>query len=84
MMKPLFVFGVLAATTAPALAAEYYVVRGPDRECRVVETRPADTTIVQIGPLAFQTREDAERERVILCKEDTGGGDRVIIKKERD
>ena len=81
MMKSIFVLGALVVTAAPAFADDYYVVRGPDRECRVVETRPSDTTIVQIGPVAFATREDAERERIVLCKDEPG--DRVII-KQRD
>lgn len=79
MMKSILVFGSLAAMAAPAMADEYYVVRGPDRECRVVDSRPADTTIVQLGPLAFKTRDEAERERTILCKDENG--DKVIIKK---
>ena len=79
-MKPLLVLGALVATAAPAFADEYYVVRGPDKECRVVETRPSDTTIVQVGPLAFATRDDAERERVVLCKEESG--EKVIIKRD--
>ena len=83
IMKSFLVLGALVVTAAPALSAEYYVVRGPDKECRVVETRPTETTIVQVGPLAFQTREDADRERVILCKEESSEGDRVII-KQRD
>jgi hypothetical protein len=81
MMKSLLVFGALVAMAAPAMADEYYVVRGADRECRVVESRPSDNTIVQVGPLAFQTRDDAERERTVLCREDSG--ERVII-KQRD
>jgi hypothetical protein len=72
----------LVAVASPAIADEYYIVRGPDKECRVVETRPADTTIVQVGPLAFKTREEAERERVVLCKEDSDSGDKVIIKRD--
>lgn len=80
MMKSLLVLGALVATAAPAFADEYYVVRGPDRECRVVETRPSDSTIVQIGPLAFATREDAERERVVLCQDEPG--EKVIIKRD--
>ena len=80
MMKSLLVLGALVLTAAPAFADEYYVVRGPDRECRVVETRPADTTIVQIGPVAFATRDEAERQRVVLCKDEPG--EKVIIKKD--
>ena len=81
MMKSMLVVGALVVTASPALSAEYYVVRGPDRECKVVETRPADTTIVQIGPVAFATREEADRERVVLCKEEESG-ERVIIKRD--
>lgn len=78
-MKSFVICAGLVAMASPALADEYYVVRGPDKECRVVETRPADTTIVQVGPLAFKTRDDAERERIVLCKEEED--DTVIIKK---
>lgn len=78
-MKSFVICVGLVAMASPALADEYYVVRGPDKECRVVETRPADTTIVQVGPLAFKTRDDAERERMVLCKEEED--DTVIIKK---
>jgi hypothetical protein len=80
MMKSLLVLGALAVTATPAFADEYYVVRGQDQECRVVETRPSDTTIVQIGPVAFATREDAERESVVLCKDEPS--EKVIIKRD--
>jgi hypothetical protein len=81
-MKYSLLLAGLVAVASPALADEYYIVRGPDKECRVVETRPADATIVQVGPLAFKTREEAERERVVLCKEDSDSGDKVIIKRD--
>ncbi len=81
-MKYFLILAGLAALATPASAEEYYVVRGPDKECRVVETRPSDTTIVQVGPLAFKTRDDAERERVVLCKADHHSGDKVIIKRD--
>src|SRR3954447_12671636 len=57
---------VLAAMTvlsfaAPALADEYYVVRGPDQHCTITTTKPTETTtIAQIGPLAFKTRDEAQ------------------------
>jgi len=81
MMKPLLIFSAMAVTTAPAFAAEYYVVRGPDHDCRVVETRPVEKTYVQIGPVAFATREEAERQVTVLCKEEEPA-ERVIIKKD--
>lgn len=80
MIKMVFVFGALAVTTAPAFADEYYVVRGPDHECRVVETRPTEKTYVQIGPVAFASRDEAEKQVVVLCKDEPT--ERVIIKKD--
>jgi hypothetical protein len=80
MMKALFVFGALAVTAAPAFADEYYVVRGPDHDCQVVETRPAEKTYVQIGPVAFATREEAEKQVTVLCKDEPS--EHVIIKKD--
>ena len=71
MVRPLLALAVIAGMSAPAFAAEYYVVRGPDKHCRVVETKPVDSTVVQVGPLAFVTREQAESQVRVLCKEDT-------------
>ena len=50
---------ILISFAAPALADQYYIVRGPDRHCTVTTTKPTEqTTITQIGPLAFEfTRE---------------------------
>jgi hypothetical protein len=45
-------------------------VRGPDKDCRVVETRPTESTILQVGPLAFKTRDEAEREVKVVCREE--------------
>jgi hypothetical protein len=83
MMKPLMALAIVAATAAPAFAAEYYVVRGPDKRCRVVESKPADTTIVQVGPMAFVTREEAESQVKVLCKEDRGSVERIEVERAR-
>jgi hypothetical protein len=72
MMKSLLAAAIIAGTAAPAFAAEYYVVRGPDKRCRVVESRPTESTIVQVGPMAFVTREKAEEQVKILCRDDLG------------
>ena len=79
MIRPLLALAIIAGAAAPAFAAEYYVVRGPDKRCRIVETRPVDTTIVQVGPLAFETRDRAESEMHVLCKDD----DRIEIERVR-
>jgi hypothetical protein len=65
----------LAAFTATifspsAIAAEYYVVREKTtQKCKVVETRPTETTWVQVGPLAFKSRDEADRQLAVICKE---------------
>jgi hypothetical protein len=54
---------------SPALAAEYYIVRGPDKKCRVVETRPTDKTVVVIGDKAYVSRDEADRQVKVVCKD---------------
>lgn len=60
---------VLAGFAGSAVAAEYYVVRGPDKKCKVVETRPTDTKIVVMGDKAFISRDEAEKQVKVICKE---------------
>jgi hypothetical protein len=63
--------GIFLAS-AGANAEEYYVVREKaSKRCKVVETRPRaeETTWVQIGPAAFKTREEAEKQITVICKE---------------
>ena len=56
--------------SSPAFAAEYYVVQDTTtKKCKIVETRPTETTWLQIGPLAFKTREEADKQIKIICKE---------------
>ena len=59
--------GALVAAS-PAFA-DWFIVRGPDRTCRVVETRPTDKTIVVHGNKAYVTRDEAERQVKIVCRE---------------
>jgi hypothetical protein len=69
----------------PALADEYYVVRGPDRHCTVTTTRPTEqTTVTQIGPLAFESREKAENriKTTKVCSDDATTGTSVHIDKD--
>ena len=75
----------IAISFAPAVAEEYYVVRGPDRHCTVTTTRPTDqTTITQIGPLAFETREKAEGriKTTKVCSDEFTTGTSVHIDKD--
>ncbi|HZP78905.1 MAG TPA: hypothetical protein VFB45_22405 [Pseudolabrys sp.] len=77
--------GVALSFAAPALAEEYYVVRGPDQHCTVTTSRPVETTtIAQIGPLAFKTREEAQDriKTTKVCTEETTGSSSVTIEKK--
>src|SRR5262249_20845368 len=63
--------GLIGAHSAPAFA-DYYIVHGPDRYCRVVErfVPGEERDIVRVGPLRLGTREDAEREVRVICHDD--------------
>ena len=68
MKKYALALAITAGIVSPALAAEYYVVRGPDKTCKIVETRPTDKTIVVMGDKAYVTKEEAERQLKVVCK----------------
>ena len=60
--------GVLLSSAASA--AEYYVIQEKSsQKCKVVETRPTETTWIQVGPMAFKTRDEADRQLKVICKE---------------
>ena len=67
---------VLAAFAAPSFAqtttttTEYYVVQDTaTKKCTIVDKKPTTTTIVQVGPLAFKTKTEAEAgmKTVTVC-----------------
>jgi hypothetical protein len=68
-MRTLVSLVVLASLTAPVAAAEYYIVRGEDKKCKVVETRPTEKTVVIIGNKGFATREEADKQVKVVCKD---------------
>jgi hypothetical protein len=68
MIKYALPLAILVGSAAPAFAADYYIVRGPDKKCKVVETRPTDTTIVVIGDKTYVTKEEAEKQLAVVCK----------------
>jgi hypothetical protein len=53
---------ILVGATAPASATDYYIVRGPDKKCNIVETRPTDKTTVLVGDKAYMSRGSDERD----------------------
>jgi len=71
MIKQLFLAGAaVAMLSSTALAAEYYIVQDKTtKTCKVVDARPTETTWVQVGPLAFKTRDEADKQIAVVCKE---------------
>lgn len=60
---------VLAFAATPAFAQFYIVQSKTDKTCKIVETKPADTTtVVVIGDKAYTTREEAEKQIKVVCK----------------
>ena len=68
-MKYVLPVAFIFAISTPALAADYFVVRGPDKKCKVVETRPTDKTVVVIGDRAYVSRQEAEAQIKVVCKD---------------
>jgi hypothetical protein len=68
MLRYALLAGMAVAIAVPAFAQEYFIVRGPDKKCRVVEKRPTEKTIVVIGDRAYVTREEAEKQVKVVCK----------------
>jgi hypothetical protein len=68
MIKYVIPIAILFGTTAPAFAADYYIVRGSDKRCTIVETRPTDKTMVVVGDKVYVSREEATRQMAMVCK----------------
>jgi hypothetical protein len=71
MLKRMCLLAVAAGVLMPTAASpEYYIVQEKSsRKCKVVETRPTETTWIQVGPMAFKTRDEADRQVRVVCKE---------------
>jgi len=69
MIRYVLAAGLVVGLTLPAFAAEYFIVRGPDKQCRVVEKRPTEKTIVVVGDRAYVTKEEATKQVAVVCKE---------------
>jgi hypothetical protein len=50
-------------------SADYYIQEQATKKCKVVETKPTETTWVQVGPLAFKTQAEAEKQIKTVCVE---------------
>ena len=64
MTRLALVATLAAALAVPALAqttTEYYVVQDTStKKCTIVDKKPTTTTTVQVGPMAFKSRTEAE------------------------
>jgi len=70
MLKKLALAGTAIALLMSTASADYYIVQEKaTKKCKVVETRPTDTTWVQVGPLAFKTQGEAEKQVKTVCVE---------------
>jgi hypothetical protein len=69
MLKYVLPIGLVLGFAVPAIAAEYFIVRGPDKKCRVVEKRPTEKTVVVVGDKAYVTKEEATKQLAVVCKE---------------
>ncbi|RTL71322.1 MAG: hypothetical protein EKK41_10790 [Hyphomicrobiales bacterium] len=69
MTKYVLPLALLIGATAPAFAAEYFIVRGPDQKCKVVQTRPTDKTITVIGDKAYVSEAEAQKQVAVVCKD---------------
>jgi hypothetical protein len=69
MIKYVLTATILLGSVTAATAAEYYIVRGPDKKCKVVEKRPTEKTVVVIGDKAYVSREEATKQVAVVCKE---------------
>jgi hypothetical protein len=70
--KYLVVGTLLLSFATPAMAgkAGFYIVRGEDKKCKVVETAPTatETTVTKVGKDVYVTREEAEADVAVVCK----------------
>jgi uncharacterized membrane protein len=66
MTRYLVAAALATALAVPAFAqsttvTEYYVVQDAStKKCTIVDKKPTTTTMVQVGPVAFKTRAEAE------------------------
>ena len=69
MLRSIVIAGLLVGVAAPAFAAEFFIVRGPDKKCQIVEKRPTDTMVVIVGDKAYVSRDEAQKQLTVVCKD---------------
>jgi hypothetical protein len=70
MIVRLAVAAAAALTFSSAAFADYYIVQDKTTKgCKVVETKLTETTWIQVGPMAFKTRDEAQKQVAVICKQ---------------
>ena len=62
----------LCASPLPAVRRSILPINSAfhtSKKCKVVETKSADTTWVQVGPALFKTQADADKQIKAVCVE---------------
>jgi hypothetical protein len=70
-LRHILALALILGCAAPAFAAKgFWIVRGPDKKCAVVETEPSatETTVTRVGKDVYVTREEAEADVAVVCK----------------
>jgi hypothetical protein len=69
MLRSIVIAGLLVGVAAPAFAADFFIVRGPDKKCQIVEKRPTDTKLVIVGEKVYVSRDEAQKQLALVCKD---------------
>ena len=70
MLKKMALATAAVALLMSTASADYYIVQEKaTKKCKVVETKPTEMTWIQVGPAAFKTRADAEKQIKTVCVE---------------
>ena len=71
MRKYVLAAALIVGCTLPAFAAsQFFIVRGPDKKCMVVDVAPVttETKIEKIGKDVYISREEAQADLAVVCK----------------
>jgi hypothetical protein len=71
MYKYVLAAALIVGCTLPAFAEKgFYIVRGPDKKCQVVDVAPneTETIITRVGKKVYVTREEADKDMAVVCK----------------
>ena len=71
MYKYVLAVALIVGSTLPAFADKgFYIVRGPDKKCTIVDVAPSatETTMTRVGKNVYVTREEADADMAVVCK----------------